>query len=189
MRIDYKHRPEVYRPMRALKEAEDAGTLEPALLELIRIRASQLNGCARCLEIHAKDARAMGEDPMRVDLVAAWRETQLYSERERAALAWTEELTLLTERTVPDELYEATRAVLSEDEVVQDGASAELEQLGAEIAPEQWCLFDVALPVGERIGMLMEEWNSARSGRCPCGGTYSLSEDGMTGTCQLLRAR
>ncbi len=119
MRIDYKHRPEVYRPMRALKEAEDAGTLEPALLELIRIRASQLNGCARCLEIHAKDARAMGEDPMRVDLVAAWRETQLYSERERAALAWTEELTLLTERTVPDELYEATRAVLSEDEVVQ----------------------------------------------------------------------
>ncbi len=119
MRIDYKHRPEVYRPMRALKEAEDAGTLEPALLELIRIRASQLNGCARCLEIHTKDARAMGEDPMRVDLVAAWRETQLYSERERAALAWTEELTLLAERTVPDELYEATRAVLSEDEVVQ----------------------------------------------------------------------
>ena len=119
MRIDYKHRPEVYRPMRALKEAEDAGSLEPALLELIRIRASQLNGCARCLEIHTKDARAMGEADMRIDLVAAWPETPLYTERERAALRWTEELTLLPDRTVPDDLYEATCAVLSEDEIVQ----------------------------------------------------------------------
>ena len=119
MRIDYKRRPEVYRPMRALKEAEGVGTLEPALMELVRIRASQLNGCTRCIEIHTKDARAMGEDDMRLDLVVAWREAPCYTERERAALRWTEELTLLSERDVPDELYEATRAVFSEDEVVQ----------------------------------------------------------------------
>jgi len=119
MRIDYKRRPEVFRPMRALKEAEEVGTLEPALMELVRIRASQLNGCTRCIEIHTKDARAMGEDDLRIDLVGAWREAPCYSERERAALRWTEELTLLPERDVPDELYEATRAIFSEDEVVQ----------------------------------------------------------------------
>ena len=119
MRIDYKRRPEVYRPMRALKEAEEVGTLEPALMELVRIRASQLNGCTRCIEIHTKDARAMGEDDLRIDLVTAWREAPCYSERERAALAWTEELTLLPDRDVSDELYDATRAIFSEDEVVQ----------------------------------------------------------------------
>ncbi len=119
MRIDYKQRPEVYRPMRALKEAEEVGTLEPALLELVRIRASQLNGCARCLEIHTKDARASGESDIRIDLVATWAETELYTERERAALRWTEELTLLSSRTVPDEVFEATCAVLDEAEIVQ----------------------------------------------------------------------
>jgi len=119
MRIDYKRRPEVYRPLRALKEAEEVGTLEPLLMELVRIRASQLNGCARCIEIHTKDARAMGETDIRIDLVAAWREAPVYSERERAAFRWTEELTLITDRDVPDELYDATRAVFSEDEVVQ----------------------------------------------------------------------
>ena len=119
MRIDYKRRPEVYRPMRALKEAEEIGSLEPALMELVRIRASQLNGCARCIEIHTKDALAMGEDDLRIDLVAAWAEAPCYTERERAALRWTEELTLLPDRDVSDELYEATRVVFSEDEVVQ----------------------------------------------------------------------
>lgn len=119
MRIDYKRRPEVYRPMRALQEAEQVGTLEPPLLELVRIRASQLNGCARCLEIHTKDARASGESDLRIDLVATWTETELYSERERAALRWTEELTLISSRTVPDELYDDTRAVLDEAEIVQ----------------------------------------------------------------------
>jgi AhpD family alkylhydroperoxidase len=119
MRIDYKRRPEVFRPMRALKEAEEIGTLEPRLMELVRIRASQLNGCTRCIEIHTKDARAMGEDDLRIDLVAAWPEAPVYTDRERAALRWTEELTLLPQRDVPDELYEATRAIFSEDEIVQ----------------------------------------------------------------------
>jgi AhpD family alkylhydroperoxidase len=119
MRIDYKRRPEVYRPMRALKEAEEVGTLEPLLMELVRIRASQLNGCTRCIEIHTKDARAMGEDDLRIDLVAAWQEAPVYTDRERAALRWTEELTLLPQRDVPDDLYEATRAIFSEDEIVQ----------------------------------------------------------------------
>lgn len=119
MRLDYKRRREVAAAMRALKAAEEVGTLETALLKLIRIRASQLNGCGRCLEIHTKDLRAMGEDPLRIDLVAAWRDAPCYSARERAALAWTEELTLLPSRTVPDELYEATLAVLSEEELLQ----------------------------------------------------------------------
>jgi AhpD family alkylhydroperoxidase len=119
MRIDYKRRPEVFRPMRALKEAEEVGTLEHVLMELVRIRASQLNGCARCIEIHTKDARAMGETDIRIDLVAAWREAPIYTDRERAALRWTEELTLLPERDVPDELYDATREIFSEDELVQ----------------------------------------------------------------------
>lgn len=119
MRIDYKKWSEVYRPMRALKEAEHDSALEPLMLELVRIRASQLNGCAHCLEMHIKDARARGETDLRTDLVGVWEETELYSARERAALRWTEELTLLPTRTVPDELYEATRAVFSEQELVQ----------------------------------------------------------------------
>jgi len=119
MRIDYKKWPEVFRPMRALKEAEHGGTLEPHLLELVRIRSSQLNGCAHCLEMHIKDARALGETDLRIDLVGVWEETELYSDRERAALRWTEELTLLPSRSVPDALYEATREVFSEQELVQ----------------------------------------------------------------------
>jgi AhpD family alkylhydroperoxidase len=119
MRIDYKKWPEVYRPMRVLKEVEHGSALDPLLLELVRIRASQLNGCAHCIEMHVKDARALGETDLRTDLVSVWEETELYTERERAALRWTEELTLLPSRTVPDELYEATRATFSEEELVQ----------------------------------------------------------------------
>ena len=119
MRIDYKKRPAVYGPMRALKEAESEGTLEPALMELVRIRVSQLNRCARCLEIHTKDARAMGEDDLRIDLVAAWRDAPCYSPRERAALRWCEEVTLLSEHEVSDAAYEEARAAFDEDELVQ----------------------------------------------------------------------
>lgn len=100
----------------------DAGhntSLDPLLLELVRIRASQLTGCAHCLEMHIKDALALGETDLRACMVAVWDETELYSERERAALRWTEELTLLPSRTVPDELYVATRTVFSEQELVQ----------------------------------------------------------------------
>ena len=105
MRIDYHEHAEITRPMRVLSEAATAGTLEPALLELVKVRASQLNGCAHCLEMH------------RLHLVAAWREAPVFSERERAALLWCEELTLITEREVPDELYGEVRVLFSEDEM------------------------------------------------------------------------
>ena len=117
MRIDYHEHAEITRPMRALSEAATAGTLEPALLELVKVRASQLNGCAHCLEMHTKDARAMGESEDRLHLVAAWHEAPVFSERERAALLWCEELTLITEREVPDELYDEVRVLFSEDEM------------------------------------------------------------------------
>lgn len=79
--------------------------LEHTLLELVKTRASQLNGCAFCLDMHTKDARAAGETEQRLYLLPAWREAPFYSERERAALEWTEELTLIADRSVPDELY------------------------------------------------------------------------------------
>jgi len=117
MRIDYHEHPEITRPMRALTEAATSGTLEPGLLELVKVRASQLNGCAHCLEMHTKDARAMGESDDRLHLVAVWREAPVFSERERAAFLWCEELTLIAEREVPDELYGEVRGQFSEDEM------------------------------------------------------------------------
>ncbi|HLI15598.1 MAG TPA: carboxymuconolactone decarboxylase family protein [Acidimicrobiales bacterium] len=119
MRIDYRDHPEITGPLRELTAASSAGTLEPLLLELVKVRASQLNGCAHCLEMHTKDARALGESDDRLHLVATWREAPCFSARERAALAWCEELTLIAEREVPDELYEQVRAQLSEDELTR----------------------------------------------------------------------
>src|SRR5665213_2717807 len=117
MRIDYHEHAEITRPMRALSEAATAGTVEPALLELVKVRASQLNGCAHCLEMHTKEARAMGESDDRLHLVAVWLEAPVFSERERAALLWCEELTLISEREVPDELYAKMRQFFSEEEL------------------------------------------------------------------------
>jgi len=117
MRIDYHRHPEVVSAMRGVARAASAGTLEPALLELVKVRASQLNHCAHCLEMHTKDARARGESDDRLHLVAAWHEAPVFTDRERAALGWCEELTLLPERSVGDEIYEEVCAVFSEDEV------------------------------------------------------------------------
>lgn len=117
MRIDYHDHPEIVRPMRDLTEAARSGSIEPAMLELVKVRASQLNGCAHCLEMHTKDARALGESDDRLDLVAAWREAPCFSKRERAALRWCEELTLISEREVPDELYDEVSEQFSEDEL------------------------------------------------------------------------
>jgi AhpD family alkylhydroperoxidase len=94
----------------------DSG-LEPALLELVKTRASQINGCAFCLDMHTKDARAMGETEQRLYMLPAWRETDLYTDRERAALAWTEALTLIAEDRVPDEVFEEVRPHFSDDEL------------------------------------------------------------------------
>jgi AhpD family alkylhydroperoxidase len=85
----------------------------------VKMRASQLNGCAYCLDMHSKDAFAAGETPQRLLLLDAWRETSLYSERERAALEWTESLTLISENHVPDEVFEAVRKHFTEEELVK----------------------------------------------------------------------
>lgn len=92
--------------------------LERPLLELIKVRASQINGCAYCLDMHTKDARAAGESEQRLYALSAWRETPFYSERERAALAWTEAVTLVGETHVPDEVYEEARRQFNEVELV-----------------------------------------------------------------------
>lgn len=96
--------------MAGLEQVVSASTLEPALRELVKLRASQINGCAYCIDMHTKDARAMGEDEERLHLVSAWREAPSFSPRERAALAWTEALTLLADTGAPDDAYDAMAA-------------------------------------------------------------------------------
>ena len=92
--------------------------LERSLLDLMYLRVSQINGCAYCLDMHSKDLRAGGETEQRLYLLDAWRESPFYSDRERAALAWAEAVTLLNERDVPDDVYEGARAQFSEEELV-----------------------------------------------------------------------
>ena len=119
MRLDYrKSLPEAMRAMLGLQEAVDASGLEPELLELVKMRASQLNGCAYCLDMHSKDARARGESEQRLHVLAAWREAPFYSERERAALAWCEALTLLSQTGAPDDVYAQAREQFDEQELV-----------------------------------------------------------------------
>ncbi len=92
--------------------------LEKKLLDLVKLRASQINGCAYCVDMHWKDLRAEGESEQRLYSLDAWRETSFYTDRERAALDWTEAVTLVTEDHVPDELYEHVRRQFSEKEMV-----------------------------------------------------------------------
>ena len=92
--------------------------LEPSLLHLVKTRASQINGCAYCLDMHTIDARADGETEQRLYLLSAWRETPFYTPRERAALEWTETLTRIAEGGVSDQLYAATREYFTEEELV-----------------------------------------------------------------------
>ena len=118
-RLDYaRQSPVGYRAMLALNQfVEDCG-LEHSLLHLIKIRASQINGCAYCIDMHTKDARAAEESESRIYLLDAWREAPFYTDRERAALAWTESVTLLSETHVPDADYDAARRQFSEEELV-----------------------------------------------------------------------
>ncbi len=92
--------------------------LEPRLRELVKTRASQINGCAYCIDMHTKDARAHGETEQRLYALNAWRETPFYTDRERAALEWTEQLTLIAGRGVPDELFARMREQFSEEELI-----------------------------------------------------------------------
>jgi AhpD family alkylhydroperoxidase len=110
--------PGVIQAMLGLERQIHKAALEPGLLDLVRMRASQINGCAYCLDMHSKDARANGETEQRLYGLDAWRETPYYSPRERAALEWTEALTLVAETHVPDEVFERVREQFSEDELV-----------------------------------------------------------------------
>jgi AhpD family alkylhydroperoxidase len=98
--------------------SETAARLDPRLFELVKIRASQLNGCAYCIDMHTRDARHAGETEQRIYALNAWRETPFFTDRERAALAWTEAVTRVGDSHVPDELYERVAAQFEESELV-----------------------------------------------------------------------
>jgi AhpD family alkylhydroperoxidase len=118
-RIDLMHvNPGIVQAMLGLERQIRRGGLDERLLDLVRMRASQINGCAYCLDMHSKDARASGETEQRLYGLNAWRETPYYSARERAALEWTEALTLVATSHAPDEVYERVRQQFSEDELV-----------------------------------------------------------------------
>jgi AhpD family alkylhydroperoxidase len=117
-RLNYvKASPATYQALLALQETVEKSGLEKPLLELIKIRASQINKCAYCLHMHTRDARKAGESEERIYVLEAWRESPLYTARERAALAWTEALTLLPETGAPDEVYAEVAAQFSEPEI------------------------------------------------------------------------
>jgi AhpD family alkylhydroperoxidase len=105
--IPFEVAPGSLKPMIELEKTLKNSGLEHSLMELVKTRASQINGCAYCIHMHTKDARANGETEERLYLLSAWRESPLYSDRERAALAWTEALTLVAETHAPDEDYGA----------------------------------------------------------------------------------
>ena len=109
--------PKVVDAVLALQAHVDGSGLEPALMELVKMRASQINGCAFCLDMHSKDARAAGESEQRLYLLDAWREAPLYSARECAALEWTEAVTRLGDRHVPDDVYARAREQFSEEQL------------------------------------------------------------------------
>ena len=118
-RIDYaKAAPGVRTAMSGLEEYVHQTGLEPALLELVKLRASLINGCAYCADMHTKVARSLGETEQRLYTVSLWSETPFFSERERAALAWTEAVTRVSVEHVSDEVYEFARKQFSEKELV-----------------------------------------------------------------------
>ena len=118
-RLDFtKVAPGALKAMYSLQKYVDECGLERSLIELVKVRASQINGCAYCLDMHTKDARANGETEQRLYALNAWRETPFFTERERAALAWTESVTLVSEGHVPDEVFERVRAHFSDEELI-----------------------------------------------------------------------
>ncbi len=146
-RIDYKlASPETFNAMIHVEHQIHKSGLDELLLELVKSRASQINGCAWCLDMHTKDARAQGETEQRLYLLPVWREAPCYSERERAALAWTEAVTQIAEtRDIPDDVYEQARAQFSEKELV--------DLTLAIIAINGWNRLNVAFrtPVGDYV--------------------------------------
>ena len=118
-RIDYsRHAQEVQKELFALEKYIFASGLDHKLIYLMKVRASQINGCAYCIDMHSKDARAFGESEQRLYELDAWRETPFYTDQERAALEWTEAITLVSETHVPDGVYESVRKHFTEKQVV-----------------------------------------------------------------------
>ena len=145
-RIDLlKASPEAIKPMYAIEAYLKNCGLEHSLLLLVKMRASQINGCAYCLDMHSKDARARGESEQRLHVLAAWREAPFYSERERAALAWCESLTLLPQTAAPDDVYAEVAAQFAEEEIVALTLAI--------VAINGWNRFAVGLrsPVGDYV--------------------------------------
>ncbi|HOL38255.1 MAG TPA: carboxymuconolactone decarboxylase family protein [Rubrivivax sp.] len=146
-RLDYKSAsPDAFKAMLGVETQVHRSGLEESLLELVKTRASQINGCAWCLDMHTKDARARGETEQRLYLVSVWREAPCYSERERAALAWTEALTqVATHQHVPDAVYTEARRHFDEKALV--------DLTLAVIAINGWNRLNVAFqtPVGDYV--------------------------------------
>ncbi len=118
-RLNYsKVSPNALKAMLELEKYVTTSGIEVTLYELVKTRASQINGCAYCLDMHTKDARKAGETEQRLYALSAWRETPFFSERERAALEWTEALTVISENDVPDSLYDSVHKYFDEKEMV-----------------------------------------------------------------------
>lgn len=156
----WKAAPDLYQGMSAFQAAAAKG-LDPVVGELVKIRASQLNKCAFCLDMHLEEARGQGESQLRLDLLAAWQETpELYTERERAALGLAEAITLLTDDFVPDEVYAHAAAHFDEDELPR--------LIGQIVAINAWNRFQVT--------------TRARPGRLAEGSGAASGSSGGSGT-------
>jgi AhpD family alkylhydroperoxidase len=143
-RIDVtKVSPAAYQAVAALQSYVDQSGLDPKLRDLVKIRASQINGCAFCIAMHTREARKHGETEERIYLLDAWRETPLYTPKERAALEWTEAVTLLTEGHVPDEVFERVRKQFSEKELV--------DLTAATVAINTWNRLSIAFRVPPQV--------------------------------------
>jgi len=114
----YQAAPDTIKALTALETQVQSSGLEQSLIELVKTRASQINGCAFCINMHTQDARKHGETERRLYLLNAWRESPLYTDRERAALAWTEAVTLIADTHAPDDLYQGVRKHFSDAETV-----------------------------------------------------------------------
>lgn len=120
MRLNwYKISPSGLKVMKDLENFVEQSKLEPKLKELINIRASQINNCGYCVDRHTKDALAIGENEQRINLLTVWRDAPIYSEREKAALAWCESLTLVNQTGAPDDAYKELERVFSPEEIVE----------------------------------------------------------------------
>jgi AhpD family alkylhydroperoxidase len=120
MRLDWhKILPEGFKAMLDMQKFVDQSKIDHKLLELVKIRASQINGCAYCLDMHTKDAIAIGESEQRLHVLSSWRETPLYSLRERAALAWCEAVTNISKSGAPDDVYNELETLFTPQEIAE----------------------------------------------------------------------